>query len=179
MRHGIRCYTQDPDTHRITDFFSFYTLPSTAIRMNPQQTINAAYLFYYATSSCPTCSSLLPNSSSQGTSDIISWDKETAEDRKRLKQRLNALMSDALIIANSVSGRCRCGCADSVSDIPLIFFARPTGQVRRLQRFDLAGQQPLLAGSEGEHMPAVHQDDSLLTRTVLATQFGPGDGFLQ
>jgi glycylpeptide N-tetradecanoyltransferase len=94
---------QDPDSHRITDFFSFYTLPSTALRSNPQQTINAAYLFYMASAACPNCSALLPAASSQGPPSATSWDKETSEDRKKLKDRLNLLVQDALILAARVS----------------------------------------------------------------------------
>ena len=94
---------QDLDSHRITDFFSFYTLPSTAIRMSPQQTINAAYLFYYASSSCSTCDALLPNGNTQGTSEVITWEKESTAERSKLKERLNALISDALVIAYDVN----------------------------------------------------------------------------
>ena len=66
---------KDPETHRITDFFSFYTLPSTALRVTPQQTINAAYLFYVATTACPNCNALLPAASTQGSYSVTSWDK--------------------------------------------------------------------------------------------------------
>lgn len=112
---------EDPDTHRITDFFSFYTLPSTALRINPMQTINAAYLFYVATTACPNCSALLPAASSQGTPSATSWDKETSEDRKKLKERLNQLIGDALIVANRaradhIASGCSCltSCPDEI-----------------------------------------------------------------
>lgn len=91
---------KDPESGRITDFFSLYVLPSTAIQMEPQQTINAAYLSYYATNQCPACRLLLPHGDSQGTSQVITWDRESPEDRKALKARLNLLIGDALVIAN-------------------------------------------------------------------------------
>ncbi|KAF2997351.1 glycylpeptide N-tetradecanoyltransferase [Curvularia kusanoi] len=40
---------EDPDTHKITDYFSFYNLESTVIGNKKHNTIKAAYLFYYAT----------------------------------------------------------------------------------------------------------------------------------
>ena len=77
-----------------------YSLPSTAIQVSPQQVVDAAYLFYYATSDCPTCKALLPGGSNESTSQVIGWDKESAEERSKLKTRLNSLMSDALVLAN-------------------------------------------------------------------------------
>ena len=73
---------EDSSTHKITDFFSFYILES-AISGNPKySTIRAAYLFYYATEAA--------------------FDK----DEKVLKDRLNALMLDALTLAKRVCLRC-------------------------------------------------------------------------
>lgn len=114
-REGQTTWTyvvEDPSTKRITDFFSFYTLPSTAIKTTPHQTINAAYLYYYATSSVPACKDRLSTSSSAAesastsavvstsTAGLTTWDKESSEERKVLKDRLNELMADALIVAN-------------------------------------------------------------------------------
>ncbi|KAF2109293.1 glycylpeptide N-tetradecanoyltransferase [Lophiotrema nucula] len=69
---------EDPQTHKITDYFSFYNLESTVIGHKKHSVIKAAYLFYYAT--------------------------ETAFDKGNkhnslLKPRLNALVNDALILA--------------------------------------------------------------------------------
>ncbi|PKY02092.1 N-myristoyl transferase [Aspergillus campestris IBT 28561] len=66
---------EDPETHKITDFFSFYSLASTVIQHPKHKDVCAAYLYYYAT--------------------------ETAfqEDMKTLKDRLQMLMNDALIMA--------------------------------------------------------------------------------
>ncbi|KAL4810981.1 acyl-CoA N-acyltransferase [Aspergillus unguis] len=66
---------EDPETHKITDFFSFYNLESTVIQHPKHDCVRAAYLYYYAT--------------------------ETAfsGDKKALKDRLQMLMSDALILA--------------------------------------------------------------------------------
>ncbi|GJJ12605.1 hypothetical protein Clacol_006848 [Clathrus columnatus] len=70
---------ENPQTKRITDFFSFYTLPSTIIGNSKHGVLEAAYLFYYATDVA-----FLPN----------------AEEDGRLKARLLELMQDALVIAD-------------------------------------------------------------------------------
>ncbi|KAJ4384229.1 glycylpeptide N-tetradecanoyltransferase [Didymella sp. IMI 355093] len=66
---------EDPDTKKITDYFSFYNLESTVIGNKKHDTIKAAYLFYYATE--------------------VAFEK----DEGKLKTRLNSLMKDALILA--------------------------------------------------------------------------------
>lgn len=70
---------EEPTTHKITDFFSFYSLCSTVIRPSKHKTVNAAYLFYYASESA--------------------FD----DDKGAYKARLNALIKDALILARDVS----------------------------------------------------------------------------
>ncbi len=69
---------QDPETHQITDFFSFYCLPSTVIGNQKHPVLEAAYLYYYATS--------------------VAFDPKAEEDG-RLKHRLQELIADALVIA--------------------------------------------------------------------------------
>ncbi|KAL2864212.1 glycylpeptide N-tetradecanoyltransferase swoF [Aspergillus lucknowensis] len=66
---------EDPETHKITDFFSFYNLESTVIQHPKHDCVRAAYLYYYAT--------------------------ETAfsDDKQALKNRLLMLMNDALVLA--------------------------------------------------------------------------------
>ena len=75
---------EDSNTHRITDFFSFYCLESTVINNQKHDNVRAAYLFYYAT--------------------------ETALSKEEtgLKERLNELMNDALILAKKVRTRLLC-----------------------------------------------------------------------
>jgi glycylpeptide N-tetradecanoyltransferase len=75
---------EDPDTHKITDYFSFYNLESTVIGNKKHNTIRAAYLFYYGTETA-----------------FQKDDKGDAE----LKARLNSLMKDALVLAKKVSWR--------------------------------------------------------------------------
>ncbi|EIN07254.1 N-myristoyl transferase [Punctularia strigosozonata HHB-11173 SS5] len=70
---------ENPETHKITDFFSFYFLPSTIIDNPKHNLLEVAYLFYYATDVA-----FLPDGDSGG----------------RLKKRLNELVGDALIIAD-------------------------------------------------------------------------------
>ncbi|OAL56816.1 glycylpeptide N-tetradecanoyltransferas-like protein [Pyrenochaeta sp. DS3sAY3a] len=68
---------EDPQSHKITDYFSFYNLESTVIGNKKHNTIKAAYLFYYATE--------------------VAFEKKG--DEKELKTRLNLLIKDALILA--------------------------------------------------------------------------------
>ncbi|KIM87248.1 hypothetical protein PILCRDRAFT_815729 [Piloderma croceum F 1598] len=70
---------EHPETHKITDFFSFYSLPSTIINHPKHAILEAAYLFYYAT-------------------DVAF--QERAEEEGRLKRRLQDLVGDALVIAD-------------------------------------------------------------------------------
>ncbi|KAF8212140.1 N-myristoyl transferase [Mycena galopus ATCC 62051] len=70
---------ENPETHKITDFFSIYYLPSTIIHSPKHGTLEAGYLYYYAT-------------------DVAFEDG--ADDDGRLKQRLQTLIGDALVIAN-------------------------------------------------------------------------------
>ncbi|KAH8818790.1 N-myristoyl transferase [Flagelloscypha sp. PMI_526] len=68
---------EDPQTHKITDFFSFYTLPSTIINSPRHGVLDAAYLYYYAT------------------------DIAFSQDEAALKARVSTLISNALVIANN------------------------------------------------------------------------------
>lgn len=70
---------EDPHTHKITDFVSFYNLESTVIDNPRHKSVRAAYLYYYATETAFT------------------------GDQKALKDRLLVLMNDALICAKQVS----------------------------------------------------------------------------
>ena len=66
---------EDPKRKEITDFFSFYCLESSVIGNQKHENVRAAYLFYYAS------------------------DKAFNAVEKGLKDRLNELMYDALILA--------------------------------------------------------------------------------
>ncbi|KAH9824261.1 Myristoyl-CoA:protein N-myristoyltransferase, N-terminal domain-containing protein [Melampsora americana] len=94
---------ENPENHTITDFVSFYHLPSTAMNSTPHQTIDAAYLFYYATTSVPSCANLFQSEESENQSNQLekepNWMEESAEDRLILKKRLITLIGDALIMA--------------------------------------------------------------------------------
>lgn len=70
---------EDPQSKKITDYFSFYNLESTVIGHKKHNVIKAAYLFYYATE--------------------VAFDS----DKSKLKPRLNSLIKDALILAKQVS----------------------------------------------------------------------------
>ncbi|KZV85284.1 N-myristoyl transferase [Exidia glandulosa HHB12029] len=86
MKHGRRegqviwsYVVEDPQTHKVTDYFSFYNLPSTILNSQRHGLLDAAYLFYYGTSVAMQAG---------------------AEEDGRLKQRLNDLMQDALTVAD-------------------------------------------------------------------------------
>jgi len=82
--------TQDPETHRLTDFMSFYSLPSLIMKHAKHKDLGTAYLFYYATDAG------LSPSGSQGGEDKV---------KDLLKKRLNGLVNDCLVIAKEVSPR--------------------------------------------------------------------------
>lgn len=71
---------QNPETHQITDFFSFYSLPSTIIGHTKHNLLEAAYLFYYATD--------------------VAFQTDLDENSTVLKRRLQDLIGDAVIVAN-------------------------------------------------------------------------------
>lgn len=79
--------------------FSFYSLPSTAVKVKPPTLINAAYLFYYATTACPSCADLGDGSVA---TPIVAWKEETPEQREALKERLKVVVTDAMILAQKV-----------------------------------------------------------------------------
>ncbi|KAJ7632713.1 N-myristoyl transferase [Roridomyces roridus] len=70
---------ENPETHKITDFFSIYYLPSSIINSPKHETLEAGYLYYYATT--------------------VAF-QEGAEEDGRLKKQLQTLIGDALVIAN-------------------------------------------------------------------------------
>lgn len=69
---------ENPESHKITDFFTFYSLPSTIINNPKHDLLEAAYLYYYA-------------------SDVAFQD---GADSGALRTRLSELIKDALIIAD-------------------------------------------------------------------------------
>lgn len=69
---------EDPSSHKVTDFFSFYSLASTAIASTKYKYVNAAYMYYYA---------------SEAAFD---------SDKSKLGIRLNLLLKDTLILAKKV-----------------------------------------------------------------------------
>jgi len=70
---------EDPKSQKITDFFTFYSLPSTIMQSQKHALLEAGYLFYYAT-------------------DVAFQDN--AESLGLLRRRLLDLIGDALILAD-------------------------------------------------------------------------------
>lgn len=79
---------EDAATGRLTDLVSYYALASSAIKSTKHDTVNAAYLFYYATERA------WEGDDGAGAGGGVS---------RELKARLNALVHDALILAKNVS----------------------------------------------------------------------------
>lgn len=70
---------EEPATHKVTDFVSFYNIESTVIRSDKHTNIKAAYLYYYAS------------------------EMAFAENENGLRERLQSLINDALILAKQVN----------------------------------------------------------------------------
>ncbi|KAF9586122.1 glycylpeptide N-tetradecanoyltransferase [Lunasporangiospora selenospora] len=79
---------EDPESHKITDFFSFYALPSTVINNSLHSTLNAAYCFYYAVQT--------PDEELEKITDA---EKKNKARKEAIRERLCRLMNDALILA--------------------------------------------------------------------------------
>ncbi|GJN88755.1 hypothetical protein Rhopal_001723-T1 [Rhodotorula paludigena] len=86
---------EDPETHRITDVFGFYSLPSTALKAATPTNVEAAYLWYYATTAAPSCADLGDGSVAV---PVKNWQDESPDERQVLGDRLKALMADALVL---------------------------------------------------------------------------------
>lgn len=69
---------EDPESHKVTDFVSFYSIDSSVIHNDKHNNIKAAYLYYYATETAFT------------------------GNQKALGERLQLLINDALIKAKKV-----------------------------------------------------------------------------
>jgi glycylpeptide N-tetradecanoyltransferase len=80
---------EDLETKKITDVFSFYSLPSSVIGNPMHSTLNAAYMFYYAID-IPT--------------DLV----DVAKKDRFITKRLNELVNDALVLAKKVSNDFYC-----------------------------------------------------------------------
>lgn len=91
---------EDPSSHKVTDFFSFYSLDSTIVKSTSHgsktpDVVRAAYLFYNGTESAfedPTSSSELSTTTRH---------HGLSAQRSTLRARLNQLMADALILAKN------------------------------------------------------------------------------
>jgi glycylpeptide N-tetradecanoyltransferase len=70
---------------------SFYSLPSSIMKSPKHDTLNAAYLFYYASDA------IFPPG---GSSDA---ERHEAKAKSKLADRLNALSQDMLVVAQNVS----------------------------------------------------------------------------
>ncbi|GFZ50470.1 Glycylpeptide N-tetradecanoyltransferase [Saitozyma sp. JCM 24511] len=81
---------EDPTTHLITDFISFYSLPSSIMKHKKHDVLNAAYLFYYASDAI-----FQPGGSSDDAA------AHEAKSKSRLGERLNSLVGDMMVVAKN------------------------------------------------------------------------------
>ncbi|ORX89853.1 N-myristoyl transferase [Basidiobolus meristosporus CBS 931.73] len=77
---------ENRDNGAITDFVSFYSLPSSVLGNPKHKTLNAAYLYYYAT---------------DVSSEPVDEGSESPKRSKEYTQRLQALVRNAMILANN------------------------------------------------------------------------------
>lgn len=80
---------EDPKTKKITDMFSFYSLPSSVIGNPKHSTLNAAYMFYYAME--------------------LNDELDHEQKEKVIAKRLNELVNDALVLAKKVGNSLKWG----------------------------------------------------------------------
>ncbi|SMN19872.1 similar to Saccharomyces cerevisiae YLR195C NMT1 N-myristoyl transferase [Maudiozyma saulgeensis] len=78
----IFTYVVENEEGKITDFFSFYSLPFTVLEHDVHSELGIGYLFYYASDA-----------------DLKFSDRFSEDATKALKTRLNSLISDATILA--------------------------------------------------------------------------------
>ena len=71
--------------------------------MTPRTVINAAYLYYYATTAAPACADLGDGSTVK--EGAKKWTEETKEEREVLAQRLKELVGGALTMCQKVRSR--------------------------------------------------------------------------
>lgn len=88
---------QDPETGRVTDVASFYSLPSSVLNSAKHPVLHAAYTFYYATESAFASA----DGGASGSSSSVGETDEKVKERK--DARLRAIMKDLLIEAKAVS----------------------------------------------------------------------------
>ncbi|KAK4547073.1 hypothetical protein LTR36_001294 [Oleoguttula mirabilis] len=92
----VWCFVVEDEEGKVTDFVSYYLLESTVLRGTRNETIRAAYLYYYATDAAFPTSSPSP-SPSESSAQPATTPPDT------LKPRLQHLIHDALILAKQAN----------------------------------------------------------------------------
>ncbi|WFD34290.1 glycylpeptide N-tetradecanoyltransferase [Malassezia cuniculi] len=188
----------------IHDFVSFYSLPSSVLNNPKHSKLNAAYLFYYATDAafeeplpksdasgpsqlaqakaegvpawqCSEMSALTPAEAAD--EDVAPWNTESAELRERLKERLNALMRDTLVIAKQ-HGFDVVNCL-TVMDNALFVYEQKFGPGDGFLRFYLFNWRvaPIPGGMGARTGEAELDPAAKVTRTPVSL-FGSGNGIV-
>lgn len=189
---------------RITDFFSFYSLPSSILEHPKHDTLEAAYLFYYASESAfatpapkraqddatapyaraeadgtpawqRAALSRLGAAEASDEADVVPWNQESPEQKAKLKARLNELMTDMLVLAK-LHNFDVLNCL-TVLDNPLFASDLKFGPGDGFLRFYLFNWrvQPV-AGGMGQRAGEADLDPAATERKAEPTREGSGNG---
>jgi glycylpeptide N-tetradecanoyltransferase len=97
---------EDPKTHKITDFTSFYHLPSTVIGHDKHKTLNAAYSFYNVATSVPLVELMQDTLVMAKLEDFDVFNALTLMDNKEFLQELKFGAGDGDLMYYLYNWRC-------------------------------------------------------------------------
>lgn len=189
---------------RITDFVSFYNLPSSVLDNAHHATLHAAYMFYYATEAAfeappPDVAEDAPSAWAQAIAQgaapwqanecsklsgaeladergVAPWHTESRERKDALKARLHALLHDMLVLAKS-HGFDVVNCL-TVMDNALVMHDLKFGAGDGFLRFYLFNWRvPPVAGGLGSRQGEADEDPAAQEDVPRPPkQFGSGNG---
>jgi glycylpeptide N-tetradecanoyltransferase len=162
---------EDPESKRITDVVSFYSLPSSVLDNDKHDTLEAAYLFYYATdipfqdrqtaSQEPSTSTLAPSRPSSATSrtpsdsqNLEPWQKSHITSLSPSEQQDEENITNWAQESTQLKAKLKHRLNELVQDIIII---------AKQANFDVLNCLTVM-------------DNPLF---ILDQKFGPGDGFLR
>lgn len=175
---------QDKSSGSITDVFSFYSLPSSVLSTSEHSTLNAAYLFYYATdvpfqhAKAPTSSGSVLTKAPEPAAraqDLPEWQRSsiTGLSPEQVLDEENVTKWD--LESPSVKAALKKRLNELVLDL-LIIAKKVSGRIFSRETGDEVADTP----------PSQNDFDVVNCLTVMDNQlflseqkFGPGDGFLR
>lgn len=192
------------DERGVHDVVSFYSLPSSVLNHPKHRTLNAAYLFYYATDAVfdeplagddapgesplasaaaagtPAwqCSELSALSRAEAADEAVApWHTEPPELRERLKARLNDLVRDTLVIAKQYDFDVL-NCL-TVMDNALFLYEQKFGPGDGFLRFYLFNWRVApIAGGMGARAGEAALDPAARAARTPVSLFGSGNGIV-